>query len=207
MKLQLRTSLLPLILAALGLGPAHAADAPRIGGELTCNGPVSDKDTGESLYQRYGEQATLGDFRDPNYNSFIEVELFSSEAQLDVKLADDDFVKNVVAVEVSPGVTAWSVNGVKMGMSLEDVAAINGGPFKFWMTGLDTKGSATFPGGRLDKLDGGCRLKVGFAFDDHNKIAQTLSGKEISSDNQELQKLRPTVSELSILWPRTRVLP
>jgi hypothetical protein len=201
MKQQLRIFLLPMAFMLLGPGAAHAGDAPKIGGELTCSGPVSRKDTGESLYQRFGDAAGLNSFQDRNYNSFVEVELFSdTEAHLDVKLEDNDFVKNVAVVEV--GRTAWSVKGLKVGMSLEEVAAVNGGPFKFVMTDSDIEGNGTFPGGRLDRLDGGCRLKVMFALSYDPKIARSIRGKEISSDNADLVKLHPTVGQLSILWPR-----
>lgn len=202
MKQQLCIFLLPLIVATFGLGTAHAADAPKVGGELTCSGPVSSKDTGESLYERFGEQARLSEFDDENNNSSIEVALFSSEAQLDVKLEDNDFVKNVAAVEVSSSVPAWSVNGVKIGMSLEDVAAINGGQFKLKMTDDDIEGNGVFSGGRLEKLDGGCRLNVTFTGSYDLKIQQLLSGKEISSDSPDLVKQRPTVSQLSLSWSR-----
>jgi hypothetical protein len=193
--------LFSLALAILGPGTAHAEEVPKVGGELTCSGPVSNRDTGESLYQRYGQEASLGEFQDRNYNSFIEVWLFSStEAHLDVKLEDNDFVKNVAAVEVRT--TAWSVGGLKVGMSLEEVTAVNGAPFKFQLTGSDIEGKGTFQGGRLDTLDGGCRPKVVFTLRYDIKIARSIRGKEISSDHPQLTKLNPVVSELSLLWPR-----
>jgi hypothetical protein len=91
---------LSLTLAVMGLAITRAEGDPKVGGELSCSSPVSSRDTGESLYQRYGEEADLGEFNDGNNNSFIEVKLFSSEAQLDVKFENNDFVKNVRAVEV-----------------------------------------------------------------------------------------------------------
>jgi hypothetical protein len=195
--------LLPLTVAILGLATAHAERGPKVGGELTCSGPVTNKDTGESLYERYGKQVSLGDFQDRNYNSFIEVELFAStEANLEVKLEDNDFVKNVAAVEVSSGATAWSVSGVKIGMSLEAVAAINGGPFKLKMTDHDSEGTGIFSGGRLEKLDGGCRLDVLFTGSYDPKILPLIAGKEISSDNPDLVKEHPHVTQLSLSWPR-----
>jgi hypothetical protein len=162
---------------------------------------VSNSDTGESLYQRYGEQARLSDFSDRNNNSFIDVAIFSTtDANLDVKLEDNDFFKHVRAVEVRN--VAWSVGGLKVGMSLAEVAAVNGGPFQFEMTDSDVEGNGVFQGGRLDRLDGGCRLRVVFALSYDIKTAQSIREKETFSDHPKLMKLNPVVSELSLTWPR-----
>lgn len=181
------------------LGSAHAEDVPKLGGELTCRGPVTDKDTGESLYQRYGEQAVVREFPVGEYDYIIGVELFPyTDAPFDVKLVDSDFLENVASIEVRN--TAWSVEGLKIGMSLDEVAAANGRPFELRLTDDEFAGDGTFQGGRLDKLDGGCRLKVLFTIPD--ELQRSFNGKQISSDSPELVKPHPAVSALALSWPR-----
>lgn len=184
----------------IGVETALAQAASPRGGNLTCSGPVSNKDTGESLYSQYGEDASLNSFNDRGNNSFIEVDLFSAEALLIARFENNDFVKPVAAIEIGWNATAWWMAGLKVGMSLEEVAAINGKPFTLEMTNYDLIANVGFSDGRLAKLDGGCRLRVEFMIGNDIKIPDSINFSKVSSDHPELVKTHPTVSKLTLIW-------
>lgn len=92
----------------------------------------------------------------------------------------------------------WNVAGVTLGSSLAEVQKINGKPFLINEFGTDAGGFvANWKGGTLSRPLGGCRFGVRFGRDDDH----SPSGDRISSDNAELVKWGPVVTQIELIFP------
>lgn len=92
---------------------------------------------------------------------------------------------------------AWTFsNGLKLGMGLEDVEKINGGPFQIYGFDWDYAGWSVFEGGRLEGM-------VGIRFEPSvTSYDPSLSGDQLlESTNEKLRAAKPVVSELIVMFP------
>jgi hypothetical protein len=96
--------------------------------------------------------------------------------------------------EVKPIGKAWKFeNGLKLGLSLEEVEKINGKAFKVWGFDWDLGGWADLTGGRLEG-------KVSIRLEPSAAASEELSGdKQIASTDKKLRAAKPKVSELTVL--------
>lgn len=98
-----------------------------------------------------------------------------------------------------------SARALTVGLSLDDVAAINGRPFSLSGFGWDMGGYATdWKGGRLDTIAGGCSLSVRFDPDPKvtgSALDRASGDKPLSSSGPVARAVRPIVSEISLGWP------
>ena len=64
---------------------------------------------------------------------------------------------------IVPDDTLWTVNGLRIGMPIADVEALNGGPFSLGGFGDMSRGMVeSWNGGKLSAAAGACRVQVGF---------------------------------------------
>lgn len=91
---------------------------------------------------------------------------------------------------------AWKFeNGLRSGLSLEDVEKINGRPFKVWGFEWDMGGWADFTGGTLD-----ARVSVRFETSAENLPESLMGDKQITSTDKKLRAAKPKVSEISVIF-------
>ena len=99
--------------------------------------------------------------------------------------------KKLVVFDISVVGTAWKFdNGLKAGMTVEEVEKINGKPFKIAGFEWDYGGYANFEGGKLAG-------KVSIRFNPSTEnIPEYLSGdKQLSSTDKQLRAAKPLVEE------------
>jgi hypothetical protein len=89
---------------------------------------------------------------------------------------------------------AWAIDEkLKLGASLADVEAVNGGAFKVGGFDWDLGGYASFEGGKLDN-------KVMVRFYPLGQSDESLIGeKQIPTGNKKLRAAKPTVTELFVI--------
>jgi hypothetical protein len=111
-------------------------------------------------------------------------------------------------VRVGPESTwTFAVQGgaLKLGQTLAEVRALNGGPFALTGFEWDYGGTVTdWKKGRLARMPGGCTLSVIFAPDPDapEKARLKVSGDAtFSSDSPAMTAVRPKVEVLSFGWP------
>jgi hypothetical protein len=181
--------------------PVLANDA--VGNELTCVSPVNAKDTAQTLKQRFKGDAEISDIDGAEGETMKAVVLFAKTPDKALQvLFYDDAMTQVSAVMPAPEATLWTAAGLKIGASLAEVSAANGGPFKLSGFDWDYGGYVTdFEGGKLTTLEGGCGLSVRFDPPVDAQMAESLSGDIIvTSTDPELVKLAPTVSSVAVQW-------
>ena len=113
---------------------------------------------------------------------------------------DPENEKKKVVFDVHVIGTAWKFeNGLKVGMTLEEVEKINGKPFKISGFAWDYGGYANFEGGKLFG-------KVSLRFNPSTEeIPEYLMGdKELSSTDKKLRAAKPMVeAPISVFMKKT----
>lgn len=132
------------------------------------------------------------DLPGPEGSTFPGAKLFEgTDRELEI-VWDPEKEKSKVVFDVRVLGTAWKFeNGLKAGMTIEEVEKINGKPFKVAGFSWGYGGYANFEGG---KLAGKVSLRFNPSTDD---IPDYLQGdKEISSTDKKLRAVKPVVEEM-----------
>jgi hypothetical protein len=104
----------------------------------------------------------------------------------------------VPAADTAPG-------GVKVGMGIDEVQALNGEPFTLQGFYWDYGGAAGFQTGKLANLPGGCFMSLMFnpsVEELDQATSDAISGdRELTSDMPEFKVAKPVVQEVSLGYP------
>lgn len=99
---------------------------------------------------------------------------------------------------------AWSsVQGVKIGATIEEIQTLNGKPFKISGFEWDYGGFAVnWDGGKLETPEGSdCHLMVRFTPSAESTPEGAMGDQELSSDNKDVLAAKPRVSEFAVGYP------
>lgn len=134
----------------------------------------------------------------PEGSTFPGAKLFEgTERELEIVWDPENEAKKIV-FDVRIIGTAWKFeNGLKAGMTIEEVEKINGRPFKIAGFSWDYGGYANFEGGKLEG-------KVSIRFNPSTEeIPDYLQGdKEIASTDKKLRAVKPKVEEMITVFMR-----
>ena len=188
-------------LAALALAMAGAAMAD----EIACEGVFAIDSSEARLIEAYGaENVVTGIVPGPEGSEMLATRVFPDDPKRmlefvwwdEAALADPSYIEIPSKLQ-TPG-------GVQIGMSLAEVEALNGEPFKLTGFGWDYGGFAGFDRGALSGLPGGCLLSVRFDPGPEPEGVDTLptmGDKELSSDDPLLRQMDVRVYDVSIGYP------
>ena len=148
--------------------------------------------TSVEIERAYGKKNfKIMDLPGPEGSTFPGAKLFEgSERELEIVWDPENETKKVV-FDIRVIGKAWTFeNGLKSGMSIEEVEKINGKPFKVAGFSWDYGGYANFEGGKL-------AAKVSVRFNPSSEeIPDYLQGdKQISSADKKLRAVKPLVEE------------
>jgi len=180
--------------------------APAVADELACSGPLGKDATLADIEAAYGKaNVVTGDVPGPEGTTMIATTVFGDDADKSFTVYWWDEEKHahisgftVPAKDSAPG-------GVKLGMGIADVEALNGEPFTlsgfFW----DYGGSAGFDSGKLSGLAGGCVLNLQFSpsLDPlPEELSNAISGdRELRSDMKDVRAAKPLVEAITVGYP------
>lgn len=190
--------LLPTLVGAVFIAlsaPARAAE-PDFTIELGKRvGAVTKNSTLEQLKEAYGaKNVKSADLPGPEGTTIKGVILFEGgKHEMHAVWNEEKLGKEIFDVLlIGP---AWVIGGkLKVGASLEDVEAVNGGAFKVGGFDWDLGGYASFEGGKLDG-------KVMVRFYPSGESHESLSGeKQIPTGNKTLRKAKPEVTEMAVVF-------
>jgi hypothetical protein len=195
-------------LAILVAGPGNgvlSAEMPR-GGDVGCKWPINPDETGQSILKRYGKQASVAVIADLDGEQAPGLLLYPEDPKLHLEISwfGDVIRTKPKGLRLVEKNSKWTVFGLRVGMTLEEVAAANGGSLELW--GFEQLGDggrkAAFGDFRPGKLEGGCKVTVVFmAAEENTVIPEPLYGlQHIASDNPELLKLKPILTDLLLSW-------
>jgi hypothetical protein len=155
--------------------------------------------TAADIEKAYGKKNLKNmDLPGPEGSTFPGAKLFEgTERELEI-VWDPEKENTKIVFDVRILGTAWKFeNGLKAGMSIEEVEKINGRPFKVMGFSWDYGGYANFEGGKLDG-------KVSIRFNPStDEIPDYLQGdKQISSTDKKLRAVKPVVEEMITVFMR-----
>jgi len=149
---------LPLTLLSLAL-----LATPALADDLHCDGPFAADSSEARLVETFGrDNVVTGDVPGPEGSTVLATTVFPNEPDRKMEFGwwDEDKLERLAYFTVPAKDTA--PNGLKVGMTVKEVEALNGGPFQlsgfFW----DYGGYADFTGGKLGDIVGGCTVSVQF---------------------------------------------
>lgn len=155
--------------------------------------------TAADIEKAYGKTNLKNmDLPGPEGSSFPGAKLFEgTERELEI-VWDPEKEGEKIVFDVRVLGTAWKIeNGLKAGMTIEEVEKINGKPFKIAGFSWDYGGYANFEGG---KLEGKVSLRFNPSTDD---IPDYLQGdKELLSTDKKLRAVKPVVEEMITVFMR-----
>ena len=96
--------------------------------------------------------------------------------------------------------------GIRLGMTVAEVEALNGEPFMIGGFGWDYGGYAVFKSGKLSDLPGGCSLLLRFVPQDKSTtpdidVIRIMGDVQVPSREPLLEQLDPRVRVLSLGYP------
>ena len=192
---------LPLVIALLLPAAALAADT-KPGGPITCTSPIAQGDTAKSLKAKYGKNAVIKKVPGAEGEENTALVLYPKDKKNELIVSFfDDAMTQLSGVAPGGDPTNWTIFGLTMGSSLEDVQKANGKIFDIAGFDWDYGGFVTgWHGGALDsKKSEPCSISVRFATNDPNlPTSMSGDGVTIKSNNPRLAKAKPVVQMLTL---------
>ncbi len=201
-------------LALMSCGqPAKKTDAPPAEGvdnaattmSLLCAGPFAANATRQMLVDEFGAEHVV-DMNVPGPEGTVDnaTVIYPGDVtkRAEVIWADDAAKARPANIKINHLATAWTgPSGLKAGMTLEDVEAINTKPFTIMGFNWDYGGAVTdWKGGAL--AGGDCRVLVRFDPEPGAPTEKVMGDRPFSSDQADVRAAKPTVSEISIGYPQ-----
>jgi hypothetical protein len=190
----------------LALGVLALLSSGAMAAEIACDGPFAADSSAQRLIETFGkDNVVTGDVDGPEGTTVLATTVFPNDPNRKMEFGwwDEDKLERVAyftlpAEDTAPG-------GLKPGLTIKEVEALNGGPFKLGGFWWDYGGAANFDGGKLAEAPGGCVVSVQFepkADIPADLDVSTISGEvEIDSTDPLLEKLDTRVVSVSIGYP------
>jgi len=186
--------------------PALLLATPAFAEQLTCDGPFSADSSEAKLVEAFGQDNVVtGEVAGPEGSTVLATTIFPNDEtrRIEVGWWDEDGLSQLAYFTVPSGDVA--PQGVKTGMTLAEVEALNGAPFEIGGFWWDYGGYANFTGGKLGSAAEGCIVSVRFAPKDDYPAdldVNSIAGEvEIPSSEPLLQQLDVRVQSLSVSYP------
>jgi hypothetical protein len=181
---------------------------PILADQIACEG-VFGIDTSEARFAEvYGrENVVTGMVPGPEGTDMLATTVFPDDPDKRFEVVwwngeelKDMSYASIPAKDTAPG-------GLRIGMSIEEVEALNGEPFELYGFYWDNGGGGWFKSGKLAEIPGDCIISFSFHptiqhppdFDD-----EAITGdKTIRSDLPLLSRVKPVLEEILIGYPYT----
>lgn len=195
-----------LAILAAGVGDRVFSAERAPGGNIDCKWPISPDETGLNILKRYGKHAKLAFVRDLDGEGGPGLQLYPDDPTLRFEIEGyGDVIRSKPATLYLREIDSkWSAFGLKVGMTLQEAAAALRSPldlsgFERLRDGGPNTVTADFPRG---KLAAECRVLAVFSApeDKYAMLRQLDNLEHIPSDNPQLLKINPILSDLLILW-------
>jgi hypothetical protein len=187
--------------------PALLVASPALADQLTCDGPFAADSSEARLIETFGkENVVTGEVDGPEGSTILATTIFPNDEAKKIEVGwwdEENYTQlayfTIPDADVSP-------QGVKAGMTVREVEALNGAPFEMQGFWWDYGGYANFTGGALGAADEGCIVSVRFApaGDEYSADldVEAVSGEVlVPSDEPLLEKLDVRVQSVSVSYP------
>ncbi len=204
--MSLRLLALPALLlvtaAANAQQPAQPSAATPL--SLACNGPFAKESSHAKLQQAFGApNVTIQKVDGAEGETFEASVLYRTEPlkRLEVTWTDDKKRSGLSSASAKKPSTWTGPEGIRIGMTLDEVAKLNGQPFKLNGFEWDYGGYVVDLKGKLASLPGGCGLMLRFSPGmalDAKKHAGLIGEKKLSSSDAKLIAVKPVLVNWSV---------
>lgn len=190
---------------ALVLFPLLLLAAPAMAADLVCEGPFAADSSEARLIEAFGkDNVVTGDVPGPEGSTVLATTIFPNDPAKTIEFGwwDEDKHERVAYFTVPADDTA--PGGLKKGLTVKEVEALNGGPFQLYGFFWDYGGAASFEGGKLAPPEGGCSVSVRFAVGDYpaDLNVDAISGDmQISSSEPLLEQVDARVDTVTVGYP------
>jgi hypothetical protein len=202
-----RSFLMTLVVIAFG-GSGNAVAQIKAPGAVTCTGPFSKHTSHAALAAAFGSKNVASQ----DIEGFEGVSVPASvvfpndkKRRLEFIWKDDKAQRELGAIWIEDE-SRWTSPGgaVRLGMSIEEVEAKNGKPFK--LTGFigDADGLVKdWQGGALARIQGGCRISLRFEPEPGVQMPDSILGDNtlILSSDPDVRAAKPVVAQIFITYP------
>lgn len=187
--------------AAFAASPVLAQDQP-----FDCSGVFGPDSSAALLIQTYGaDNVVTGNVPGPEGMDMLATTVFPNDP--DKKLVfgwwDEAGLKELSYVDLPPSMSG--PHGVRTGMSVDDLVAINGEPFTIGGFWWDYGGYASIEAGKLANIGEGCYVWMRFSpAEDYpaSTDVSTITGEvQIPSDDPLLKTVDARIAVLSVGYP------
>ena len=186
--------------------PALFLATPAFADQLTCDGPFAADSSEQKLIEAFGkDNVVTGEVPGPEGSTVLATTIFPNDdtKRIEVGWWDEENLSQLAYFTVPSGDV--SPQGVKTGMTVKEVEALNGAPFEMQGFWWDYGGYANFTGGKLGAAEEGCIVSVRFApKDDYpsDLDVTSISGEvQVPSSEPLLEQLDVRVQTLSVSYP------
>lgn len=200
-----------MIRSALAVSVFALLSAPALAAEIACDGVFGPNATAEDFVKAYGKaNVVTGVVDGPEGTTMIATTVFGDDPakSFQVYWWDEEKYARIAGFTVPAADTA--PGGVKVGMGIDEVQALNGEPFTLQGFYWDYGGAAGFQSGKLANLPGGCFMSLSFnpsVEELDQATSDAISGdRELMSDMPELKIAKPVVQEVSLGYPDAEAL-
>lgn len=194
-------------LAALAFlfAASAAVAAPKTPAQVTCTGAFAKGVTHASLVKAFGKpQVAFLEVGTGEGETAKASVVFPREKARRIEILWKNERARRDPAEIRTGVAAqWSTaRGIRRGMTLAEIEALNGRPFMFYGFGFDYGGTTLdWNGGALKTQPGGCTLTLRFAMRENADNAG-IHGEErsFSSDDAAMRIAAPVVDAVTLIY-------
>lgn len=186
--------------------PALLVATPVFAEQLSCDGPFAADSSEAKLVEAFGRQNVVtGDVPGPEGSTILATTVFPDdpEKRIEVGWWDEENLTQLAYFTIPAADT--SPQGVKTGMTVKEVEALNGGTFELQGFWWDYGGYANFSGGRLGAPEEGCIVSVRFApageYPQDLNVDAVAGEVLVPSDEPLLETLDARVESLSVSYP------
>lgn len=171
---------------------------------LTCSGPFAKDSSHAKLQQAFGSQFVAIQKVDGAEGETFEASvLYRSEPEKRLEVSwNDDKKRSGLSSATAKKPSTWTgPEGIRIGMTLDEVAKLNGQPFKINGFEWDYGGYVVDLKGKLASLPGGCGLMLRFSPGmelDGKKHAGLIGEKKLSSSDAKLLAVKPVLVSWSV---------
>jgi hypothetical protein len=199
----MRLSGMSLIGAAFAIvfcaGSALADELQR-GGNVTCQGPFTNKQMGTDLLALYKSAARIEELSSLDGETFNSPVLFPDDprARLEFDEPTGEGKGRLMSIMLKEKNSLWTIERLRTGMTPDELTSANGGPVT--LSGFEQVRESAFAMlGWLDRGD--CTVVVALYAPEGVRFEHPLYQKEVKSDDPRLAALNLTVDEIILQLP------
>lgn len=199
-----------LIVGLLALSSSFAlaerAASPRV---IKCEGPFGRNASHADLVKAFGSSSVVYQDIDGAEGETIKASvLYPNDAKAKLEIIWGDEKARRRPMIRAKDQSGWaSMNGIRIGMALEEIEKMNGKPFKLSGFDWDDGGRVRdWQGGALAKpLPGGCIVSVEFVHAEdapEANLSKVTGEGEFLSDGADMRAVEPYVAVVTISYPQ-----